>query len=193
MKIIKARKSDAPAIAQAIMMGVGRDICADMAGEGHTLEDVKRLFTRLAELEDSQYSYLNTLVAVNEAGQPIGICVGYDGAQLYELRKRFFSMAKEVLGRDYSNVDDETDSSEFYIDTLAVFPDYRGKGVATELLRASIERAKEIGKPAGLLVDKENATAARLYERVGFRKVGERPFCFVMMNHLLCSGEEEMK
>ena len=86
------------------------------------------------------------------------------------------------------DIDDETDSGEFYIDTLAVLPEYRGRGIASELLRASIRRAEAIGKPAGLLVDKENTRARRLYENIGFRKVGERPFCYVMMDHLHFQG-----
>ncbi len=190
MKIIEARKTDSSAIARAIMMAVGSDICKDLAGEDHTLADVELLFTRLAEREDTQYSYLNALVALDDDGAPIGVCVGYDGAGLYEMRERFFALAKEILDKDYSDVDDETDASEFYIDTLAVLPKHRGKGVATALLKAMVERARKIGKPAGLLVDKQNSTAAGLYDKVGFRKVGERPFCYVLMDHLQFKNED---
>lgn len=184
MKIVNARKTDAPLIARSIMDAVGEEICSGLASKGHTLEDVERLFTTLAMREDSQYSYLNALIALNESGEAVGVCIGYDGAYLYDLRKAFFEEAERILGLEMGDIDDETDSGEFYIDTLAVLPEYRGRGIASELLHASIERANMLGKPAGLLVDKENSRARRLYERIGFRKVGERPFCYVMMDHL---------
>ncbi|MBD5334675.1 MAG: GNAT family N-acetyltransferase [Duncaniella sp.] len=188
MKIINARKTDAPLIARSIMDAVGEEICSGLATNGHSLDDVERLFTSLALREDSQYSYLNTLTALDDSGKAVGVCVGYDGSRLHELREAFFEEAEKQLGIEMGDIDDETDSGEFYIDTLAVLPEYRGRGIASELLRASIRRAEAIGKPAGLLVDKENTRARRLYENIGFRKVGERPFCYVMMDHLHFQG-----
>ncbi|HBI58186.1 MULTISPECIES: GNAT family N-acetyltransferase [Duncaniella] len=189
MKIVEARKEDAPLIARSIMDAVGEEICLGLAGRNHTLEDVKGLFTRLAEREDTQYSYLNTLVAVDDDGKTVGVCVGYDGAKLDELRKPFFEAVRRELGKDMGDVEDETDSSEFYLDTLAVLPAYRGRGIASQLLEASVRRAASTGKPAGLLVDKDNLKARRLYEKVGFTQVGERPFCYVMMDHLQYRGK----
>lgn len=184
MKIINARKHDAPLIARSIMAAVGEEICRGLAGENHSLADVEKLFTTLAERDDTQYSYLNTLVAIDDDGTPVGVCIGYDGARLEELRLPFFTMVKEILDIDLGDVDDETDASEFYIDTLAVLPEYRGRGIATALLNASAERAALLEKPAGLLVDKENTRARKLYEKCGFTQIGERPFCYVLMDHL---------
>lgn len=102
MKITNATKADAPMIARSVMDAIGEEICKDIAGEGHSLADVERLFTDLAMREDSQYSYLNTLAAVDEeSGETVGVCVGYDGADLHRLRKAFFSKAKEILDRDF--------------------------------------------------------------------------------------------
>lgn len=171
-------------IAQSVMAAIGDEICLGLAGEKNTLDDVRRMFTTLAGRDDSQYSYLNTLAAVTDEGETVGVCVGYNGALLHELRKAFIEEAKKELGLEFDEMEDETDPSEFYLDTLAVNPEYRGQGIAKKLLRASIDRAAEIGKPAGLLVDKTNANARRLYESIGFRQVGERPFCFVLMDHL---------
>lgn len=189
MKIIQARKQDAPLIAYSIMAGIGEEICRNLAGADHTLDDVKALFTQLAESSDSQYSYLNTLVAIDDDGTPMGACISYDGANLHQLRKAFFELAAEKLDLHIENMDDETDSGEFYIDTLAVLPDYRGQGVAAALLMASVDKAAASGKPAGLLVDKDNHRARRLYDKLGFKQVGERPFAFVMMDHLQYSKQ----
>lgn len=186
MKIIKARKDDAILIAKSVMAGVGEEICLDFAGENYSMGDVEQLFTELAQRKDSQYSYLNTLVAVNDDGKAMGACISYDGAKLQELRRPFFEAVARLLGRDMTDIQDETDPSEFYIDTLAVLPEYRRQGIASALLKASIEKAREAGKPAGLLVEKENYRARCLYESLGFKQVGERPFAYVMMDHLQC-------
>lgn len=166
------------------MMAVGDEICADFAGKDHSLDDVEQLFTHLASLDDSQYSYRNTLVALDDDDSVVGVCVGYDGARLHDLRRRFFEGARHFLGRDMEGMDDETSPDEFYLDTLAVAPSQRGKGVGTQLLKASIERAKASGKPAGLLVDKTNPKAAALYHSLGFVHVDDRPFAGVVMSHL---------
>lgn len=184
MKIIPARQSDAKFIGAAVVEAIGSEIANGLAGENHSVADVIDLFAYLAAREDTQYSYLNTLVAVDDDGKVVGACVAYDGGRLHELRRPFFKAVTERLGIDLDNVEDECGPDEFYLDTLAVLPEYRGRGIASDLLRASIDRAAACGKPAGLLVDKINPLARRLYERVGFRKVGERPFVHVLMDHM---------
>ncbi len=117
MKIQPATKAHAPLIAKAVMMAVGDEICADFAAPDHTVDDVERLFTHLAELDDSQYSYRNTLVAVTPDGEVAGVCVAYDGAMLHPMRQHFFNAAKSFLGRDMEGMSDETSADEFYLDT----------------------------------------------------------------------------
>ena len=185
MNIIPARRTDARMIAKAVMMAVGDEICRDFAGNDHTMADVEALFTELAEMEDSQYSFINTLVALDEEGNVAGLCIGYDGAKLHTLRERFFETAKRRLHRDMTGMDDETTPDEFYLDTLAVWPAYRGKGLGAKLLLAQTARGHAIGKPAGLLVDKTNPKAEALYRKLGFEPDGERPFAGVVMNHLM--------
>ncbi len=184
IQIIDSRKCDAPLIARSIMEAVGDDICQSLAGDNHTLSDVERLFVILAEMDDSQYSYRNSLTAIGDDGKAVGVCVSYDGAMLHELRAAFFINVEKELGIKMDGVEDETDCCEFYIDTLAVLPEYRGKGIASALIKATVDKASAVGKPVGLLVDKDNIMARRLYENLGFRQVGERPFCHVMMDHL---------
>lgn len=185
--VSRARREDAPLIARAIMMAVGGEICLGLAGERHTLADVEALFTELASLEDSQYSYRNAIVALTADGEVAGVCIAYDGARLHSLRKRFFEAALRRLDLDFTSgrVVDECSADEYYIDTIAVWPQYRGKGVATKLLHAELAKAEELGKPAGLLVDKDNTKAETLYRGLGFMSAGERPFAGVVMTHLL--------
>lgn len=149
MQIIPATPQHANDIARAVMMAIGDEICADFASPDHSTDDVERLFTHLASLDDSQYSYLNTLVALDENENVVGVCVGYDGARLHQLRRHFFEAAKTFLNRNMEGMDDETSPDEFYLDTLAVSPMHRGKGIGSMLLKAMIGKAKASGKPAG--------------------------------------------
>ena len=159
-------------IASLIMEAMNPQCCQNFAGPQHTLVDFHRMMTRLVEMEDSQYSYRNTLVATNTEGILMGVLVAYDGAQLRTLRERFIQEAIVSFGIDYSGMDSETESGEFYFDSLAVSSNFRGKGVAHELLLAGIERARQLGIPkVGLLCDKSNLNAERLYAQVGFQYV----------------------
>lgn len=184
MKIIPARQEDARLIGASVVDAIGAEIAASLAGEAHTVGEVIDMFASLAARDDSQYSYRNTLVAIGDDGIPVGVCVAYDGALLHSLRRPFFEAVTGMLGQHLEGVEDECVPEEFYLDTLAVLPAYRGRGIAGELLKAMIERARECGKPAGLLVDKDNPRARRLYERVGFVQVDERPFVHVLMDHM---------
>lgn len=64
---------------------------------------------------------------------------------------------------------------EGYITNLAVFPEYRGNGVAQELLKNVIDFAyqKKL-KFVSLEVRITNVAAISLYEKFNFLKVGER-------------------
>ena len=50
------------------------------------------MMTLLVEREDSQYSYKNTMVAV-DGDKVVGISVCYDGSKLHELRRPFLELA----------------------------------------------------------------------------------------------------
>ena len=57
--------------------------------------------------------------------------------------------------------------------TIAVVPEWRRKGVGRDLLMTLLEAARALGFTAvSLSVSKDNP-AATLYERCGFRRVGE--------------------
>lgn len=190
IRIRKAEKRDARSIAEGIIMAIGDDLAAGIAN-GKGREAVVDIFMTLALMEDSQYSYRNSFIAEDKDGNTAGIVVAYDGSILIEARRLFFRLAKEKLGWDIRDVvpdgepDVETDPSEFYLDSLAVWPEFRGKGIATLLIKRVAEEAASAGKPVGLLCADHNDNARRLYERLGFREVGKRPFAGEEMSHLM--------
>ena len=184
MKITQASPNHATDIAQLVMMAMTDECCQNLAGEGNTLADFARVMNRLTAADYSQYSYRNTLVAIDDDGQVAGAIVSYDGGQLHALRQAFIDEMKREVGVDHSGIADETGPGEWYLDSLAVYPQYRGQGIARQLLQATVERAQEAGLPAGLLVDKGNPKAERLYRSIGFEYVNDAMWGGHEMRHL---------
>lgn len=185
MKIIQASKQQAREIAKYIMLAMNYECCQNLAGPHHTLIDFEDLLTELVALEKSQYSYTNTLVALNDKDEVIGVCVSYDGAQLHDLRQPFVDAALKKFDIDYQNQIDEADNDELYIDSLAVNPNYRRQGIAKRLIMESIRKAESMGiHKIGLLVDKDNPLAEKLYVAQGFRYVGDTTWGGHPMKHL---------
>ncbi len=186
VRIIPAKAEHAPMIGRVVTMAIGHELAEQLAGPEHTVDDVVVLFSSLAARTDSQYSYLNSLVAVDDEGNVAGVVVSYDGAELHRLRMAFMEEAGEAIGLVFDGEpEDETGPEEFYLDSLGVFPEYRGHGIASRLIEAAGCRAAKAGKPLGLLVSKHNPNARRLYDSLGFMPDGERPFAGEMMTHLI--------
>lgn len=185
-KIIPARRGDADSIADAVIAAVGEEITLNFAGSEQRVPLVKETFRRLAARDDSQYSYRNSLVALDDEGNVAGVIISYDGEELHYLRKAFISVANEVLSLNIKEEDmhDETSADEIYLDSLCVFPKYRGMGLAKRLIEAASLAHKDAGKPLGLLVDYDNPKARKLYVSLGFESVGKRPFAGTEMEHM---------
>ena len=185
MEIRKATKAQSEEIAKLIMMAMTDDCCLYFCGEGYGLENFLKMMTMLVEHGDSQYSYRNTLVAM-DGDKVVGISVSYDGGLLHDLRRVFIEAAKEHIGKNHSGMDDETEAGELYLDSLAVLPEYRRQGIARKLLLATKERANRLGLPCvGLLVDKDNPVGEALYTSVGFRYVNDSHWGGHPMKHLI--------
>lgn len=169
----EARREDAPLIAEAVCMAVGYDVS----------HPVYSVFLALAARESTQYSYCNTLVAEVE-GVAAGAIVGYDGARLKELREPIFPLLKQHLGV-VPAIEDETEAGEFYLDSLGVLTVYRSHGVGRALIEAMSQRAFDLGhERVGLIVDYDNPRAERLYTKLGFKRVGSKPFLGHQMWHM---------
>lgn len=183
--IVEGTKDQAAEIARLIMTAMTDDCCLYFCGDGFGLNDFHKMMTMLVERENSQYSYMNTLVAM-DGDKVIGISVSYDGARLHELRRAFIEAAKKYIGKDHSGMDDETQAGELYLDSLAVLPEYRRQGIARKLLKGTKERANRLGLPCvGLLVDKDNPIGEALYTSIGFRYINDNQWGGHPMKHLI--------
>ena len=175
-----ATAADAPLVAKLVLMALHYD-------ESHTLYDV---FKELAGRTDAQYSYCNALIAEVD-GVPAGAIVGYDGGRLYELREPLQAIMRERQGRELE-IEDETSAGEFYLDSLAVFPQFRGCGVGHMLLDAAAERAFAAGhERVGLIVDFDNPRAEALYSSLGFERVNPTTFLGHNMWHMQKNNREQ--
>ena len=190
MVIVDGNRELAEDIARLIMRAMTLECCMYFCGEGHTPDDFLRVMTMLVERDDSQYSYRNTLCAM-EDGRLAGIIVAYDGGRLRELRKVFLEAAMNNWGKDHSAMPDETEAGEYYIDSLAVKPGYERRGIGTALIRAAGDRADALGLKLGLLMDDDNLQAETFYHKVGFRQVGTNSWGGHPMKHLVYGLREE--
>lgn len=185
IRIEKAKKEHAAAIAHLIMVAMTDDCCLSFCGEGRGLDDFRQMMTLLAARDDSQYSWQNTFVTL-DADKVVGIATSYDGGRLHELRKPFLELAKIWLNRDHTGMDEETQAGELYLDSLAVLPDYRRQGIATQLIEVTAQRASTLQLPCvGLLVDAGNPKAEHLYHACGFRFANPSNWGGHQMKHLV--------
>lgn len=185
IEIQEATKCQASEIANLIMMAMTDECCLYFCGDGYGLEDFHKMMIMLVEREESQYSYRNTLVAV-DGGMVVGISVSYDGGRLHELRRAFIEAAQKYVGKDHSGMNDETGSGELYLDSLAVLPDYRHQGIAKKLVSATKKRADRMHLACiGLLVDKKNPEGEAFYTSFGFRYVGDNKWGGHSMKHFI--------
>lgn len=180
-KIITRRAlcEDAEIIANAVAFAIG-DECAlrNYCGDNYMA-----VLAEIARGDATQYSWRNAIVAEVE-GKIVGAVVGYDGAQLYALREGTFAILSRYVGR-VPNIVDETEPGEYYLDSVGVWPAYRGMGVGRALVEAFCERAFGEGcDRIGLIVDNENPNAERLYASLGFQRVGTKSFFGHQMWHL---------
>lgn len=181
--IRSGRMEDANIIAQVIAMAIG-----DTGTMVHYCgENFIGVLEEIAQRDDSQYSYRNAIVAEVD-GRPAGAIIAYDGAQLYALRERTLAVIHRY-NPEFRIVDDETEAGEYYLDSIGVLPEYRGLGIGRKLLLALKKEVARRKHPCiGLLVDPDNGVAERLYESVGFRRIGTRLFIGHDMWHMQCEG-----
>lgn len=135
-------------------------------------EDQIQNFAQNICLQDGVlYSWRNTIIAEAD-GHRAGMLTAYDGQHYRAMRLRTMQLVKEHLGIEFPGMEDEAVAGEYYLDSLAVMPEYRGKGIGRMLLQHGIATGKELGLHVTLAVDPINDRAKRLYRSLGFQSAG---------------------
>ncbi|MEE3999450.1 GNAT family N-acetyltransferase [Tenacibaculum sp. FZY0031] len=181
MIIRKATSKDSKEIAFCMLLAM-KDIVYTFIGE-NTTEKALAFLESLIIQKNNQYSYENCWV-IESDNKVIAAANIYNGADLKQLRKPVAALLKTRFNQKLT-CEDETQFGEYYIDCIGVSSSYQGKGVGSKILSFLIDEYVHKNKETlGLLVDKENPNAKKLYLKLGFKIVGEKRFVGKAMEHL---------
>lgn len=159
-----ATMEDAAFVATVMMEAVE----IPMMEEGNVPDDH---LVEVCRSEDTLYSWRNATIA-EVGGRMVGALIAYSGEGYHDVKVRTFGRVKAKLDFDPMAMDDETKEGEYYLDSLAVLPEWRGRRVGTALLMRGVETAKAKGLLAVLACDPDNTNAHRLYTQLGFKEEG---------------------
>jgi ribosomal protein S18 acetylase RimI-like enzyme len=119
-----------------------------------------------AARETGGFSYRNATMAECE-GEPAGALIGYPLDEPYDLGN-LDELSQFV--RPLVLLESRAPGS-WYVNVLACFPEFRGRGIGLRLLAEAEVKARETGaRELSIIVASENEGAARLYARAGYRE-----------------------
>jgi len=171
MTIREAHKSDAAELAKLIDFageGLPFYLWRQMAAPG---EDPWEIGRQRAARDTGGFSYRNSVVAEVD-GKVVGALVGYPVADEPEPVDPDTTPPMFVPLRELENLAPGT----WYVNSVAVFPEARGLGLGSALMRCAERTASNLGlRGISLIVSDANDGARRLYERLGYRETGSRP------------------
>jgi len=179
--IRKATPQDAEAIATYLLLAM-EGIVYQFIGQ-RNWEEAMTFMQHFTAREHNQYAYQNCWVAEAD-GKVVGAVNVYNGGDLHELRA---PVINHILTHYHFSFlpEDETGPGEYYIDTIGVHPEYRGRGIGARLLQHLVDEfVNRRGETLGLLVAEGNPQAKRLYTKLGFKPVGKRVVFGIPMEHL---------
>ena len=167
--------TDAPFIARCVwaaieMLHIEDDVPDEMCDAFSYLVDI-------CLMDDTLYSYRNTAVAEVD-GCIVGALVAYDGARYAAMRKTTFDLVEKNMGVKLEHNAMEMGEGEFYLDSLAVMPQFRGLNIGKMLIQNRMELARGLGiGKVSILVDKDKPRLRAYYESLGFA-LAEEIFVF---------------
>ncbi len=126
---------------------------------------------------DTMYSWKHAIVAVAD-GVPVGCLIAYEGRHYLELRQRTWGSLWDNLDSESLNrIERETGDGEYYLDSLAILPEYRGRGIGRLLMTHAFGKGRAAGCAySTLLVSQDKPKLEAYYRSVGCEKYGEMEF-----------------
>lgn len=178
-----ATPDDAPLAARLMYLSMG-ELADYLFGKAHL--SVDEILTGLFLLEGNRFSRGIADVAEWD-GQPAGMLVSFPGR---EFNRRELSIGLgllklcgpwDVLRLSVPAISIangiETLRNEYYLANMAVLPEFQGRGIGSALMANAEEKARQAGvEKCSLIVDIENPSARRLYERCGYRVVFSKTY-----------------
>jgi len=173
MKIRPATPEDAPDLAVLInLAGDGLPVYQwwQMAGHG---QDALHVGALRAAREEGPFSYRNSRI-VEADGQVGGMVLSYQLQEPYDMGDLD---RLPVVIRPLVELEARTAGS-WYVNAIATHEPFRGRGLATALMKDCEALARAAGaEKLSLIVAAENERACRLYMKLGFREIASRPLC----------------
>lgn len=160
----QAIKDDASFVALVMMEAVGIPMMENGDVPGEELVDI-------CLREDTLYSYKNATIAEID-GEPVAGLIAYNGKGYHKVKEHTFSLVKAELDFNPMEMDDETKEGEYYLDSLAVLPSFRGHGIGRLMLEKGVDTARCQGLLPILACDPHNLNAYQLYSNIGFKEEG---------------------
>ncbi|MDE6560243.1 MAG: GNAT family N-acetyltransferase [Muribaculaceae bacterium] len=165
MTIRKATESDTEFVAKTVLTALDMDT-SDLEWVKASCADPR-----------SMYSWNKSLIA-EEDGKQIGCIISYRGDEYLPIREYTWSrlwqgVDPEVIKKSAI----ETYPGEYYLDSLAIEPGYRGKGLGKDLMCAAIDYGASLGyRKFALLVAVEKPRLKKYYASLGFVEDSEVNF-----------------
>lgn len=164
-----ARPDDAPALVEIVEMaseGMVTHVWQGMADPG---ESPREVGLRRAVRGEGAFSHVNATLAGLDGtvqggliGYPLGAArpIGEDMPAMFVPLQELENLA----------------AGSWYVNVLAVMPDWRSQGIGTRLLFEAERQARDYGcTRMSIIVSSANSGARRMYERFGFQLQVDRP------------------
>ena len=158
-----AKKSDCRTIASLYRIssdGVADYIWTKLAQPGEDLLDVGQ---RRYERENSLFSYQNCKLAILDK-TIVGMLVAFP-----MVVDETTEPEEDPVLAPYSKLEE---NNSYYICGVALFPEYRNRGIGTQLMKLAEDQAIAKGfDKLSLIVFEQNVGAKQLYDRLGYRGI----------------------
>ena len=176
VSIRDAHEDDAEFLAQVILAAAHlSDMGADTANSTATdTPNGNGALTAICRRTDTLYSWRNARIAC-ACGKRAGAMVSYPGDIYVDARSITFPLLPGLTQAQIDATDIETLPGEWYLDSLAVLPEFRRAGLGKMLVMDAIERGRNAGYAQfTLLAEKSSTHLVEYYTRLGFTIESEK-------------------
>lgn len=169
--IRKAIKEDCNSIAELIYM-IWKDMELEIVQKYSQAQVMDAI--RKSQIDSHYRNHLSHIWVYEVNEQVAAIIVVYDGNREndYEQQWHHLDLPDIVLTQGTPLPVMESNQGDMYIESVATFPEFRGKGVATQLIRHVLEMNDQV--TWGLNCDVTNEKAFLLYKKLGFSTEEEK-------------------
>ncbi|MEJ7541235.1 GNAT family N-acetyltransferase [Staphylococcus intermedius] len=166
--IRKATAQDAPAIAELTYL-IWRDMELEIVRRYEKETVIAALVKSTTEVH--YRNHIENVDIYEVDGQVAGILIAYPGQYEAEYEQAWQNLMLDAdiqleTGTPLPVL--EAERGDVYIETIATFPEFRGRGIATKLIQARLQSNPKA--TWSLNCDEHNERAYQLYRKLGFRE-----------------------